>query len=301
VSKVDAVDSMSDKIEKDVVEKYDKARQISEGVTLFSKPMLKEGALVLEIADKIEGKIKALGGGIAFPVNISINQNAAHYTPDIGDSIVLKEGDIVKVDIGAQVDGYIWDSAFSVCVGKTTHPLIQTAEKSLQESLKLIKPGQRIMDISEVVESVIEKEGFNPVRNLCGHGLDRYVQHAHLSIPNGRNNMTEELQPGQAIAMEVFVTDGGGWVKDSGPAMIFGYVQDRSVRLPEGRRILQAAKTDYNSLPFAKRWLPALGISNIKIDLALNQLVYLDAIRQYPILKESSGGMVAQAETTVLI
>jgi methionyl aminopeptidase len=286
---------------KEIVAHYEKARGISEAVTLFARPLLKDGAPILEIADKIEGKILSSGASIAFPVNISINENAAHYTPDINDPTALGDGDLVKIDIGVQVEGYIWDSAFTVCVGKNSHPLIDAAQKALDESLKLIVPGSRIMDISEVVESVVTKAGFNPVRNLCGHGLDRYVQHATLSIPNGRNNIRDELRPGQAIAMEVFATDGGGWVKESGPALIFGFIQDKPVRMPEARKVLEASKTKYSMLPFAKRWLSSMNIPHIKVDMALDQLLSVDAIRQYPILKEQSGGLVAQAETTVLI
>lgn len=290
-------------MEKEVLEKYEKAKSISDSLVLFTKPLLKENTLVFDMAEKIEKKIKELGGGPAFPVNVSINENAAHYTPDINDSLRFKENDLVKIDIGVHVDGYIWDRAFTVCVGRKTHPLIEAAEQGLKEAMKAIQPGAKIFEISEVVESTLEQLGFNPIRNLCGHGLDRYNQHAHFSIPNGRNNIQDEIKPNQALAMEVFATDGAGWVKDSKPVLIFGYVQDRPVRLWEGRRILKAAKTDFNKLPFAKRWLTKLGppISQLKIDMALKQLLDVGAIREYPLLKEESGGLVAQAEETIIL
>ena len=255
------------------------------------------------MAEKIEKKIKELGDGPAFPVNVSINENAAHYTPDINDSLRFKENDLVKIDIGVHVDGYIWDRAFTVCIGRKTHPLIEAAKQGLKEAMKAIRPGAKIFEISEVVESTLEQLGFNPIRNLCGHGLDRYNQHTHFSIPNGRNNIQDEIKPNQALAMEVFATDGAGWVKDSKPVLIFGYVQDRPVRLWEGRRILKAAKTDFNKLPFAKRWLAELRppMSQLKIDMALKQLLDVGAIREYPLLKEESGGIVAQAEETIIL
>ncbi len=285
----------------EALKNYKKAKSVYESVSLFAKPLVKEGASALEIVEKIEGKIKELGCGIAFPTNISINDHAAHYTPDINDSTKLEDGDIVKIDIGVHSEGYICDSAFTVCINQKTHPLIDAAEKALEESLKVIKPGVRICDVSEVVESVLEGTGFNPIRNLCGHGLDRYVTHADFSIPNGRNKITEEISGGRALAMEVFVTDGVGWVKDSYPVLIFGYLQDKPIRLPEGRKILQAARDDFSSLPFAKRWIGNMGISQLKIDMSLKQLIEAGAIREYPILKEESGGLVAQAETTIII
>lgn len=290
-------------MEKEILEKYEKARSISDSIILFAKPLVKEDVLAIDVAEKIENKIKELGGGIAFPVNISINENAAHYTPDIADDLKFKADDLVKLDIGVHVDGYIWDRAFTVCIGKKTHPLIEAAERALGEALKAIKPSAKIFEISEIVESSLEAAGFNPVRNLCGHGLDQYNTHARFSIPNGRNNIQDELQPNQALAMEVFATDGAGWVKDSRPILIFGYAQDKPVRLWEGRRILEASKTEFNKLPFAKRWLTKLKppISPLKIDMALKQLLDVEALREFPVLREESGGLVAQAEETIIL
>lgn len=283
--------------------KYEQSRKISDAVILYARPLVKEGALALDVAEKIEARIKALGGGVAFPVNISINENAAHYTPALGDTLQLAQGDLVKIDIGTHVDGCIWDRAFTVCIGQQAHPLIAAAEKALGEALKVMKPGAKVMDVSEAVEATLTQLGFNPVRNLCGHGLERYTQHASLSIPNGRNTIRQELQPGQAMAMEVFATDGVGWIHESMPVEIFGYVQDRPARLWEARRVLDAAKTAYSGLPFAKRWLFELEprMTEMKVHMALSQLIASGAIRDYPVLREQSGGMVAQAEETVVL
>jgi methionyl aminopeptidase len=292
------------KMEKGVLEKYGKAKSISDSVVKTAKPLVVEGAKAIDVAEKIESRIKKLGGGIAFPVNLSVNEDAAHYTPDIGDALALKAGDLVKIDVGVHVDGYIWDRAFTLCVGSKTHPLIEAAEDGLKAAIKLIKPGVKIFEVSEAVESTLEGHGFNPIRNLCGHGLDQYNQHARFSIPNGRNSIQTELEVGQAVAMEVFATDGGGWVKESSPTLIFQFASNKAVRMQEARRILEAARDDFNKLPFAKRWLPALKgteMSEFKIDMALRQLADVDALREYPILKEENNGLVAQAEETVLI
>lgn len=291
-------------MEKAVADKYKKAKSISDSVVLFSKPLIKEGASAFDITEKIETRVKKLGGGLAFPLNVSMNDAAAHYTPDIGDNLMFQEGDLVKIDVGVHVDGYIWDRAFTICIGQKTHPLIEAAQTALKESMKLIKPGTRIFVISEAVESTLENLGFNPIRNLCGHGLDQYKQHSRFSIPNGRNNIQTELEDGQALAMEVFATDGIGWVKESRPAMIFAYAQDKPTRLWEARKILEAAKNEFKGLPFAKRWLVTLKelkLSQFKIDMALKQLIEVGALNEYPILKEEAGGLVAQAEETILI
>ncbi|MFH8086271.1 MAG: type II methionyl aminopeptidase [Candidatus Aenigmatarchaeota archaeon] len=287
-------------MEKEVKEKYKKAYSISKEVREYARSLIKEGAKVLDIAEKIEKKIEELGAKPAFPVNISINEITAHYSPDINDTTFLKNNDLVKVDIGVHIDGYIWDSAFTVCVNEKTHPLIEVSEKTLNEALKLIRPGAKIYEISEVVENIITENGFNPVRNLCGHGLERFNQHASPTIPNGKNSIREEIKEGQTIAMEVFVTNGCGWVKESYPTLIYKYKQDKPTRLFEGRKILELAKIKFEKLPFSKRWLIGL-INPLKIDLALKQLIEVDALIEYPILKEETNGLVAQSEETIIV
>jgi methionyl aminopeptidase len=287
-------------MEKEIVENYEKAKSISDSIISFAKNLVKEDVRIFDLAEKIEKKIFDLGGRLAFPVNISINENAAHYTPDINDAIILKENDLAKVDIGIHANGYIWDRAFTVCVGKESHPLIEASERALQEALKLIKPGIKIFEISNAVENTIAEFGFSPIRNLCGHGLQQYVQHAAPTIPNGKNTIREEIDKDQVIAMEVFSTNGVGLVKESSPILIYKFLQDRPVRLWEARKILEKSKREFEKLPFAKRWLTDVA-AGAKLDLALKQLVEIDALAEYPILKEESNGLVAQAEETVIV
>ncbi len=92
-------------MEKEILENYKKSCQVSEEVAQFAKTLIKESVKILDVAEKIEKKIKELGAKVAFPTNISINENAAHYTPDISDPTILKESDLVKVDIGVHLNG----------------------------------------------------------------------------------------------------------------------------------------------------------------------------------------------------
>jgi methionyl aminopeptidase len=286
-------------MEKKELDSYKKAQDISNSAAIYARTLVKEGAKILDIAEKVEAKILQLGGRIAFPLNASINDVAAHYTPDATDVTVLKPGDMAKIDLGVHVDGCIWDKAFTMCVGQNSHPLIDASEKALAEAFKAIKAGAKVCEISEVVDSVVTGAGFNPIRNLCGHGLERYNTHAHPTIPNGRNNVQDEIEPGSVIAMEVFTTDGAGWVKESDQSMIFSFVREKPVRMQEARLVLRKAAVDFEGLPFAKRWLK--GMSELKVDMALRQLLEVGAIRQYPVLKEERGGTVAQTEDSVVI
>ncbi len=156
-------------MDEETLSSYKKSQEIAKEVVEFARTLVNENKKVLDIAEKIEQKIFSLGGKPAFPVNVSINEIAAHYTPDVNDTLVLKADDLVKIDIGVHVNGCIWDTAFSICIGKKFHPLIEASEKSLQEALKLIKAGTKVFEISEVVENTIVEFGFTPVRNLSGH------------------------------------------------------------------------------------------------------------------------------------
>jgi methionyl aminopeptidase len=286
-------------MEKEALENYKKAFSVSQEVIKFAKKLLNEERKVLNLAEKIEEKMAELGAKPAFPVNICINEIAAHYTPDLNDTSLIQEGDLVKVDIGIHLNGYICDRAFTVCMGEKKHPLIETAEHALNEALKLIKPGIKVFEISNKIEDIIVEKGFNPVRNLSGHGLERFDLHAKPSIPNGKNTINEELKEGQVIAMEIFVTNGRGLVKDSSPILIYQYKQDKPVRLWEARKILFLSKEKFKGLPFAKRWLKDIPLT--KRELAIKQLVDTGALVEHPILKEISNGLVAQAEETVIV
>lgn len=286
-------------MEEEILKNYEKAREISDQVIEYAKSIVFANKKILDIAQEIEHVIKVKGGKPAWPVNISINEIAAHYTPEVNDPIVLNEGDLVKLDIGVHVNGYIFDRAFTVCVGRKTHPLIETAEKTLQEALKLIKPGVKICEISELVESTVNEAGFNVIRNLGGHRLDRFQQHAHPSIPNGKNTIQEEIKADNVYAMEVFTTNGSGWVIESSPTLIFQYNKDVRVRLWEGRKILERAQKEFEGLPFCKRWLQ--DISPIKVEFAIRQLTELNGLIEFPPLREESNGLVAVAEETIIV
>ena len=283
----------------ETIEKQKEAFRLMEKVIEYGKNLAKPGVKILDLAESIENKIRELGAGIAFPVNIGIGSIAAHYTPTEDDETILKEGDLVKIDQGLHIDGYIADFAYSVRIGKESDPMIDVAKKAVEAGLKAAKPGVKVSEVSAAIEDVIKNSEFNVVRNLTGHGLGRYVVHDEPTIPNVRNDSQYVLKEGQAIAIEVFVTNGSGWVKDSEPKVIFQYRADKAVRLPEAKKILNMAKKDFKGLPFAKRWLK--GFSKIKLEMALRELIETEALEVFPTLKEISDSEVAQWERSTVV
>ncbi|MBI4894201.1 MAG: type II methionyl aminopeptidase [Candidatus Aenigmarchaeota archaeon] len=281
-----------------VLKKYRLAHDISDDVIDFARPMIKEGARIIDVAEKIEKKTREMGAMPSWPVNFSINEIAAHVTPDIEDQTFLRRGDLVKVDIGCQVDGYISDRAFTICVGEKGHPLIETSEMATRAALDALEPGVTVSEISAIIEDIVVGAGFRPIRNLAGHSMSQNSQHEPPTIPNSKTNDMTVIREGTPLAIEVFTTDGSGWVKESSPTTIYKFLRDAPVRMPEARKILEMAKNDFEMLPFATRWL---NMPRVKMGMALRQLLEAEAIEAFPPLKEEAGGMVAVYEDTKIV
>jgi methionyl aminopeptidase len=278
---------------------YRRAGKLVAEVREHVRRMIRPGETLLNIAETVEEMIKQKGAKPAFPCNVSVNQIAAHYSPPAGDESRVKEDDLVKVDIGAHLEGYIADTAFTVAVGKGVE-LVQAAERVLEEAIKTIKAGIDVGEIGRAVEETATAAGFKPIRNLTGHSLARWALHAGLTIPNVRETTGQELKAGDVVALEPFITDGAGFVEDQPQVYIFRYLQDRPVRLRITREMLRDIKRLYGNLPFAERWL-AKGRSKLRLELTLRELVSVGALYPYHVLKERGDGRVAQAEHTVIV
>ena len=281
-------------MEEAILEKYRKAGVMLKEVRENAVPRVKKGAKLLDVANEIEAEIFSKGGKPAFPVNISINSEAAHDTPGVDDERVFCD-DIVKVDIGIHIDGYIADTAVTVDLSNNPD-LVKASRKALEEAIKLVRAGVNTQELGAVIEETIDGFGFKPVYNLTGHGLEQYVQHSEPAIPNKRIGQGVELKAGQVIAIEPFATDGIGIVVEGSLMEIFGISRVKPVRMPYEREVLKAIQ-EYNGLPFAARWL-----SNIKfLDKALTSLMRQGIIHGYPVLVEHQHGMVSQAEHTMIV
>ncbi len=279
---------------------YILAGEITKKVKAESREMLHAGTPYIDLAKYIEGKIVEYGGELAFPVNISVNNITAHYTPLIDDEHVFSEGDYVKVDLGAQIDGYIADTAYTVKVDCEDDGLVLASRAALDAAIAVVRPGVMTNEIGRVIDETIRSYGFRPIENLTGHGLDQYVQHGPPSIPNFDTGHGTALKVGDVIAIEPFATDGGGKVVDDDRYVIFKYLGDRPVRLPLARQVLSTIRKEYSSLPFAQRWLSEK-YTRRKTEFALKYLVRASCVYAFSVLKEVNGGNVSQAEHSMIV
>ena len=277
-----------------VLDKYRKAGRILAEVREGAVAKVKEGALLLEVAEFVEQSTREKGGEPAFPCNISRNEEAAHATPSIDDETVFGK-DIVKIDIGVHVDGYIADSAVTVDLSGVHAELVKASEAAVDAAIKGIRDGVSTIEIGDVIEHTIRERGYKPVVNLSGHGLARYNAHIPPTIPNVRYEHGAVLKENDVVAIEPFVTDGAGKIAEHGTAEIYSLIKAKPVRVHEAKKLLKAIE-EYQGLPFAKRWLP-----RERLDLALRTLRNSGALREYPVLREEGGGLVSQTEHTVIV
>lgn len=286
-------------MDEDVLAKYRKAGRIAGKVREFGLGIIKEGVRLLDVAEAVERKTLELGGEIGFPINIAIDEKAAHYSPCIDDDLVFLRGMVVKLDVGCHIDGYIGDTASTVEVGTDNRRmLIQASREALLNALDVIRAGVDIQLISGTIEDTIHSFGFKPISNLTGHGLDQYELHTGMAIPNVRGPERGVLRAGTVVAVEPFATDGEGWVKETGPSNIFKFVRYKKVRDERARELLDFIAERWVKLPFTERWCAEF---TERPGPLLTRLVRSRAISSYPILREKGNGVVSQAEHTLMV
>lgn len=266
------------------------------------KEFVRENMPIIEVCEKAEGLIKKKGGKPAFPCNVSINEIAAHYTSPPNDIKRVPEKAIVKVDIGAHVDGYLTDTAVTVCFDPEYDSLVETAEKALEKAVESICAGMSTSKLGTIIESTIKSRGFKPISNLTGHSVGRYLVHAGTSLPNVSQIFSSKIKVGVAYAIEPFVTvsNAVGKVEDEAESTIFRFVKSRPQKSPYAKTLSKYIEENFRTLPFAERWLKGV-VPAEHYREAFRELLESKTIMDYPIFVEVSRKPVAQAEHTVLI
>lgn len=288
----------------DEVEKLVKAGEIAARVRELGAKLVKPGATAREICTRLEEYIVELGAKPAFPCNFSVNEVAAHYTPGIDDDVRLTGVEVVKVDIGVSLDGYIADTAVTVDLSGVNEKLLQAAQSALDQVVRIMKPNVRIYDIGKTIENTIKRHGFKPVKNLTGHTIGRWLIHAGTQIPNyaDRTSFHKRLRPGTLVAIEPFATNGRGLVRDGGIVNIYSYTGRRGryglTELEE--EVLNYIIEEYKTQPFTPRWLTSRFDKQV-VQETIRGLTVKGVLHAYPILVEVSKGLVSQFEHTFLI
>ncbi|WP_135365245.1 type II methionyl aminopeptidase [Halosimplex halophilum] len=278
-------------------EQYEKCREAGEILAQVRDEAAERcevGTGYLEISEWAEDRIRELGGEPAFPVNVSVDEEAAHGAAGPDDDREIGE-DLVKLDIGVHIDGWLADTAVTVDLAGESE-LTEASAEALDAALDVVEPGVETGEIGAVIEETIEGYGYNPVVNLTGHGLGHWEQHTTPNIPNRAVEQSAELEVGDVVAVEPFATDGGGKVQEGSQEEIFALEREGSVRDRTARQALDQITEEFRTLPFAARWLDVR-----RPKMALRRLQRQDIVHGYPVLKEDEGRMVSQKEHTVIV
>lgn len=283
-----------------IPQEYFKAGKIASKVIEEMAKKISIGDKVLDICNEVENMIKNLGGEPAFPCNVGINSITAHYTAEIDDENIIKNGDVVKIDLGVHVNGYIADTAFTLSFNSDYDPLVKAAEDVLKEAISIVRGGVRAGDIGRLIENGASKRGFKPISNLSGHLLQQYKIHGGVSIPNVWVASTPSLKAYEVYAIEPFLTtiDGAGLVVDDKRRNIYALIGRKRTGDESLDLLVEQIWRRFRTLPFTSRWLMDIFDKN-EIKKMLDKLAQMKILHSYPVLVEASRKVVAQFEHTL--
>ncbi|MFX0002495.1 MAG: type II methionyl aminopeptidase [Candidatus Hodarchaeota archaeon] len=294
-----------EKEEKHKIESLRKAGKIAQEVKKYIKSKIKLGANAFNLITETEAKIDELGGNCAFPVNLCINNIAAHYTSPIkDDGTIIKEGDLVKIDLGVHIDGYIVDTAFSVNFNEdeALKNIIQATEVALDAAKMMVKPKINTKDIGKKIEDIVKGFKYNPIRELGGHQIERWTVHGKKQLPELGSQGGDVMESGEVFSIEIFASTGEGSVHNTPYSYIYE-INPYSGRVPLRRKtskqILGFINKNYKTLPFAERWLAdefRLGVT-----FGLQELLQQGKLQAHYVLAEKKGTYVAQIEESILV
>lgn len=289
---------MDNLIAPEKLESWRKAGRIAATALKYGSSLIKKGAEMREVLDKIEEKIKELGAEPSFPAQISCDEIAAHFCPTEEDKVIF-ENQVASLDVGVHIDGCQGDNACTVDLSGKYSDLVKASREAVENAVREIQIGVRLSKIGKIIEDVIKSYGFEPIRNLSGHGMSEYEIHTQPTVPNYDTKSPIVFEKGMIIAIEPFATTGVGFIYEKGVATVFSQIKNSGARGPYAKEILRILQP-LNGLPFTTRWLTRkLGLA--KVRMGMNELIRMEIVHQYPPLVERSNGICSQAEHTVYV
>ncbi|MBD3160129.1 MAG: type II methionyl aminopeptidase [Candidatus Lokiarchaeota archaeon] len=270
------------------------ARVLDETVTLVTP-----GRSVIDICEFAEQKIRETGAYPAFPCNVSINSEAAHYSSPYGDTRKIPEKGLIKIDLGAHVNGHISDTASTIDLDGSFGHYIAAVEDALQAAIEVVSPGIKTGQVGAAIEEAIRNHDLQPVYQLSGHELKPWTLHAGRNVPNVGSKMGSTMRAGDTFAIEPFATDGDGSITSDRRMYIFRNNLSCGTHLEgETKRLRDKARRLFGSLPWASRWIYD---TNLDMTHQLKTLLRKRVILGYPVLLDGKDGMVSQKEHTVFV
>ncbi|PUU75704.1 peptidase M24, structural domain-containing protein [Tuber borchii] len=295
-----------DRMNNDFLTDYRKGAEVHRQVRQWAQGWIKPGMSLTEIAEGIENSVRALTGhdgltdgdsllaGMGFPTGVSINNCAAHYTPNAGNKTTLKQEDVMKVDFGVHMNGRIVDSAFTMTFDPVYDNLLAAVKDATNTGIRTMESYE--VEIGGTTYQV------KSIRNLNGHNINQFQIHGGKSVPIVKGGDQTKMEEGETFAIETFGSTGKGYVRDDLEVSHYARRPDApniSLRLTSAKNILGVINKNFGTLPFCRRYLDRLGQD--KYLLGLNNLVTSGIVEAYPPLCDIKGSYTAQYEHTILL
>lgn len=280
-----------------------------------------KGMKYFDIANRIETLIETeskfqeknpFKSGIGFPIGLSINECAAHWTPNPGEKRVLKDTDVVKVDYGVHYDGCIIDSAFTFSLNNKYDELMEIGKGATNLAIKNSGVdailGEIGAETQEFIEShEVEIDGkisqVKSVRDLTGHMIAPYMIHSKKSVPNIKIHYPVRMEENDFFAIETFPTTGNGKTTIDLECSHYMINTDKIKHAPilntRETLLFNKIKDTRQTLPFCKKWLKNYEIKDYRI--SLNSLVKKGIVNSYPPIMSQKNSYVVQFEHTIFV
>ncbi|CAL9236858.1 unnamed protein product [Arabidopsis halleri] len=306
-----------ERLQKPIYNSLRQAAEVHRQVRKYMTSILKPGMLMIDLCETLENTVRklisenGLQAGIAFPTGCSLNNVAAHWTPNSGDKTVLQYDDVMKLDFGTHIDGHIVDSAFTVAFNPMYDPLLAASREATYTGIKEAGVDVRLCDVGAAIQEVMESYEVDingkvyqvkSIRNLNGHSIGRYQIHAEKSVPNVRGGEQTKMEEGELYAIETFGSTGKGYVRED--LECSHYMKNYDVghvplRLPRAKQLLATINKNFSTLAFCRRYLDRLG--ETKYLMALKNLCDSGIIEPCPPVCDVKGSYISQFEHTILL
>lgn len=271
--------------------------------------------LILEKTSKVFIKEKDVAKGIAMPTCISVDHCICHFSPLRSDApVVLKNGQMVKIDLGVHIDGYIATAAHTVVVGASptrkvtgVHAvLLKATYDAMEVAIRMLQPGNKTMDITTAIDKVAADYGVIPIENMVSHQLMRDQIDGEKQIiqnPGEKQRMEMEkftIEKYEVYAIDILFSTGKGKAKDMDTrTTVFKRNEDvqYSLRLKAARALMKDCKDRFGVMPFTLRAFE----DEVKAKMGVVEPEKHGLLRPYQVYYEAVGEVVAQFKATVLI
>ncbi|KAL4422002.1 hypothetical protein ABPG77_005432 [Micractinium sp. CCAP 211/92] len=306
----------------DVVTKYKAASKIVNAALAAVIEACKAGAKVVDICEKgdsimVEGvgkefKGKEIEKGIAVPTCISVNNCVGHFSPLNDCTLELKDGDLVKIDMGCHIDGYIAQAAHSLVVAADpaapvtgrAADVIQCAQTCFDAAARLIRPGKKSGEVAAVLGKIAEAYGCNLVDGVMTYEMTRFVidaQKAVLQKPQPDVKVEDcEFEEGEVYAIDIIVSTGEGKpkIQDEKETTVYKRAMEvqYQLKMKASRELLSEVGKKYPTMLFSLR-----GIEAKQARFGLVECINHGLLNAYPVTYEKEGDLVAHIKGTVLL